>query len=85
MALMTKVMNSQSMVGKNMTSYQFIQKKVGKTSSLEGSTTIVKNVILKETNPGGQGSSGSTFSLRGSVENSSTKTLLDLCLSQEIP
>lgn len=61
MALMTEVMDSQSMVGKNRSSYQVMQKKVGKSSSLEGSTTIVENVVVKETNPGGRGSSRSTF------------------------
>ena len=53
MALMTEVMDSQNMVGKNRSSDQVPQRKVEKSSSLKAATIAAKNVVVLETNPGG--------------------------------
>jgi len=61
MALMTKVMDSQNMVGKNKSSNQGPQKKAGKSSSSEGVVVAIEYMVVLEIDPGGQDSSKSTF------------------------
>ena len=56
-----EVMDSKNMVGKNRSSKQILQKKVGKPSSLEGEVTTIENMVVLETDPGGRGSSKNTF------------------------
>ena len=53
MALMTKVVDSQSMVGKNKSSKRVLQNKVGKPSSLVGATATMKNTVMLNTHPSG--------------------------------
>lgn len=61
MALMTKEVDSQSMVGKNRSSKQVPQKKAGKPSSSEGATATMKNMVVLGIDLGGRGSSRNNF------------------------
>ena len=56
MALVTQEEDSQSMVGKNKSSKQVPQKKVGKSSSSEGVVATTANLVVLGTNLGGRGS-----------------------------
>lgn len=53
MALMTKEVDSQSMVGKNRSSKQVSQKEVGKSSNAKGAAVAAENLVVLETYPGG--------------------------------
>lgn len=61
MKLMNTVMDSQRMVGKNKSSDQVPQKKVGYSFSLEGATAKMENMVVLETNLGGRGAFRITF------------------------
>ena len=59
--IMTKVVKSQSMVGKNEPSKQVPQKKEKKSSCSKGEIATVANLVELKTDPGGQGSSKNLF------------------------
>ena len=56
-----EVIGLQSIVGKKNSLKHVPQKKVGKPSSLARSTATIANMVILETDPGGQVSSRNTF------------------------